>query len=333
MPLTALDLPDRHFDAVCCLAALAQLPEPALDGALAELRRVCAGILVVMVPFRERLPIDAIRRSRFDEQRLLELLPPGRDHPAGPAGHREIALGGLHREDAMIRRLFQKRPAAADPRPVPAAAADPAAARERGTYWSRRQGLMYYQYVDEIVRSLGAEAKSLIDIGSANASYTENFDWIGKRHALDIRKPYSSDRVKGIRSDFFSFQPDERYDFALCLQVLEHIPDAKRFAHRLFEIADRVLISVPFMWPAGSNKEHVHDPVSLEKVVFWTGRLPDYHVVVTEPLRDKKASRLIAYFHPEGVPFSVPGTKAARPAPARPAASPDPSAPGESAAS
>ena len=87
------------------------------------------------------------------------------------------------------------------------------------------------------------------------------------------------------------------------------MPDAKRFAHRLFEIADRVLISVPFMWPVGSNKGHVHDPVSLEKVVFWTGRLPDYHVVVTEPLRNKKASRLIAYFHPEGVPFSLPGIK------------------------
>ena len=75
MPVTALDFPDRHFDAVCCLGSLARLPEAALDGALAEMRRVCAGMLVVMVPLRERLPIGKDHRIRFTEQCLLELLP------------------------------------------------------------------------------------------------------------------------------------------------------------------------------------------------------------------------------------------------------------------
>ena len=75
MPATALDFPDRHFDAVCCLGSLARLPEAALGGALAEMRRVCAGMLVVMVPLRERLPIGKHHRIRFTEQRVLELLP------------------------------------------------------------------------------------------------------------------------------------------------------------------------------------------------------------------------------------------------------------------
>ena len=39
------------------------------------LPRVCAGTLVVMVPFREPPPIGRDRRSRFDEQRLLGLFP------------------------------------------------------------------------------------------------------------------------------------------------------------------------------------------------------------------------------------------------------------------
>jgi hypothetical protein len=174
--------------------------------------------------------------------------------------------------------------------------------------------MMYYQYVNRIVHFVGAGAGSIIDVGSANASYIEQFDWVPTRHTLDIRKPYSSASVQGIRCDFLSFQPDKKYDLALCLQVLEHIPDAKSFAHKLFDVADRVLISVPFMWPPGSNKEHVHDPVSLEKVVFWTGRLPSYHVIVSEPLQIKKASRLLAYFHPDDS-FSLTQSKARDEAP------------------
>jgi glycosyltransferase involved in cell wall biosynthesis len=75
MSVTALDFPDRHFDTVCCLEVLEHLAETDLDKALAELRRVCGGTLLVSVPFREPAPISKFHRIRFDEARLRRLFP------------------------------------------------------------------------------------------------------------------------------------------------------------------------------------------------------------------------------------------------------------------
>jgi hypothetical protein len=167
------------------------------------------------------------------------------------------------------------------------------------SYWSKRSGYMYYKYVDFLVRGLATDAKSLIDVGSADAQYIENFHWIPKRHTLDIREPYNSENVASIEIDFFDFEPEDKYDFATCLQVLEHIPDAKSFARKLFQTAHCVLVSVPFNWDEGRAPEHVHDPVDLNKLLDWTGREPSYYIVVEEPLLTWKARRLMSYYHPE----------------------------------
>jgi hypothetical protein len=173
--------------------------------------------------------------------------------------------------------------------------------KQKPGYWAKRSNHMYYKYVDYLVRALAADANSLIDVGSADAQYIENFHWIPKRNTLDIRKPYSSENVAGIEMNFFGFEPEEKYDFATCLQVLEHIPDAKSFARKLFEIADRVLISVPYKWEKDSTSTHVHDPVDLDKLLSWTGRQPSYSIVVEEPLSQSRSrNRLICYYHFEG---------------------------------
>jgi hypothetical protein len=75
MPVTALDFPDGHFDTVTCLQVLEHLAEEQLPQALAELRRVCRGTLLVSVPFREAVPLDRFHRIRFDEARLMTLFP------------------------------------------------------------------------------------------------------------------------------------------------------------------------------------------------------------------------------------------------------------------
>ncbi|MDX5474077.1 MAG: hypothetical protein LPK00_00950 [Bacillaceae bacterium] len=171
-------------------------------------------------------------------------------------------------------------------------------------YWDRRSYMMYYRYIDLLVKGLASDAKSMIDIGSSDAEYIENFDWIDERVALDISNPYNSNKVKGIEMDFFEFHPSEKYDFLTCLQVLEHIPDAKSFAQKLFDVSDRVLLSVPYLWEAGSCAEHVHDPVDLVKLREWTGRDPDYYIIVNEALDDTpKSRRLICYYHPKGEKF------------------------------
>jgi hypothetical protein len=45
--------------------------------------------------------------------------------------------------------------------------------------------MMYYQYLDYLIRALATDAKSLIDVGSTNAQYIESFHWIPKRNTLD----------------------------------------------------------------------------------------------------------------------------------------------------
>lgn len=176
----------------------------------------------------------------------------------------------------------------------------------RVDYWKKRQTLIYYQYVSLIVRAVAGNATSAIDVGSSNTSIIESFDWIPEKYALDKRNPYSSDKVVGIKHDFFKFQPPKKYDLALCLQVLEHVPDAAVFAQKLFAIADAVLISVPFQWPKGGCKFHIHDPVDSAKLRSWTNRKPDYHIVVRELLTySKNSRRLIAYYHPANQKFSL----------------------------
>jgi hypothetical protein len=163
---------------------------------------------------------------------------------------------------------------------------------------------MYYRYIDAIVRGVAADAKSLLDVGSASAQYLEEFDWIETKIAVDLKTPYSSASVKGITANFFDYSPDVKFDLVTCFQVLEHVPEAGRFAQKLFEVGRDVLISVPYQWPEKSNAHHVHDPVDRKKLRKWTGREPDYSVVVSEVFLQEKGQRLIAYYREPGQPFS-----------------------------
>jgi hypothetical protein len=171
-------------------------------------------------------------------------------------------------------------------------------------YSAKRRHFMYYVYIDRLMRVLAADVKSLLDVGSANMRYLEAFDWIPERYALDRGHHNPSQGVTPIKADFLQFRPERKYDFVTCFQVLEHIPDATTFGRRLFEMADRALISVPYMWPENrgdksKNKHtsgHVHDPINLAKLSGWLGREPDYYIVVDEPFGGMYGRRLIAYY-------------------------------------
>jgi SAM-dependent methyltransferase len=185
-----------------------------------------------------------------------------------------------------------KTPEAEPPKPKPGKAGG------RGNYWARRREMMYYRYVLVLAGQFAREARSLIDVGSHQTSIAEELDWIPERAALDRGAPYASERVRGIQADFLTFEPERRFDFALCLQVLEHVPDAPAFARKLLAVADRVLVSVPYKWPAGTHPEHCQDPVDARKLARWFGREPDHQLVVTEPFGSVRSGRrLIAYFH------------------------------------
>ena len=166
-------------------------------------------------------------------------------------------------------------------------------------YWEERYDLMYYSYVRYFVRVVGAQARSLVDVGSHGADYITWFDWIPSLTSLDLNRPYVGEGVVSIKSDFFKWTPPEAYDVALCLQVLEHLDRPDLFMKKIFSISRQAVISVPYEWPEGSSVHHVQDPVTLEKLAGWAGREPNYYQIVTEPFSDRyspKSRRLVAYY-------------------------------------
>lgn len=168
-------------------------------------------------------------------------------------------------------------------------------------YVQRRRTQIYYRYVFRLVRGIAPRAESILDVGSGKTSCLEEFDWIPTRETIDIRNPYVSESVEGVKADFLEHRVDRHYDLALCLQVLEHVPQVEKFTQKLFDVARSVLISVPYKWPKGSIKGHIHDPVDEAKLRSWTKRKPDYQIIVPEPFG---ASRLFAYYHRSDEVFS-----------------------------
>jgi hypothetical protein len=166
-----------------------------------------------------------------------------------------------------------------------------------GSYWTERMDMLYYQYLDYIIRTVAPSATSMIDVGTGNCPYLEWFDWIPDKNSADIRVPYESENVKPIHGNILEIDLGRRFDLCTCLQVLEHVPEPAKFAKRLSELADLLVISVPYCWPENSSKWHLHDPVTLEKLVGWFGREPNFKIVVAEPFRSRKNERLIVVFH------------------------------------
>lgn len=162
------------------------------------------------------------------------------------------------------------------------------------SYWAERKDADYLKKVFEVARRHSANAKSIIDIGSNGCPYLDWFDWIDERISLDLVNPYFSQDVKSIKVDFLKWKNAKQFDICLCLQVLEHIPDAKAFARKLLEISPNLVISVPYRWREGQCIHHVHDPVDEMKIYDWFGRWPnDTYIIADGPGQVK---RLICYF-------------------------------------
>ncbi|QBI20887.1 class I SAM-dependent methyltransferase [Egibacter rhizosphaerae] len=66
---------DDAFDVVTCMEVLEHVPEEIFEPAIAELRRVCRGQLVITVPYREPEPISETHVRRFEDEDFLRLFP------------------------------------------------------------------------------------------------------------------------------------------------------------------------------------------------------------------------------------------------------------------
>jgi hypothetical protein len=167
-------------------------------------------------------------------------------------------------------------------------------------YWESRKHFLYYKAVFQYACVAAYNAKRIIDVGSASAEYLNWMGWIPDRSILDLKINGKFEGIRSIETDFFTFYPTEKYDIALCCQVLEHIENPLDFCKKLKDISDKLIITVPYKWQ-GYTPGHIHDPVDEEKLFSWMGVKPNFSQVIYEPFRE---GRLIAYYDIENGPTS-----------------------------
>ena len=151
--------------------------------------------------------------------------------------------------------------------------------------------MKYYRATLELARKRAPGAKSLIDIGNKGCEYVYEYDWIPEKTVLDMAGDISNlnGTVTKIQEDFYTWTPPKKYNLVTCLQVLEHVDDPPAFVEKLVSITDGyLLISVPYMWPAGQCESHLYDPMDLD---FIHGMFPfpfDEEAVIEEKTGKKR---------------------------------------------
>ncbi len=160
------------------------------------------------------------------------------------------------------------------------------------TYWSERQHMRYYTQALDFARRYAPAGGSVIDVGGRDCEYITWFDWFARKVVIDLRSPSPRPGVEVVTGDFLAWQPTERFDLALCLQVLEHLSDPAPFGRKLLAVGRVVIVSVPYRWPKGLCRYHVQDPVDEARLALWMGQPAAAQSVV----RDGNRDRLVAVF-------------------------------------
>jgi hypothetical protein len=160
------------------------------------------------------------------------------------------------------------------------------------SYWEARRDLRYYGEAVRLARAHAPAEGSVLDVGANETEVLERLEWFDRRVALDVEAIAPRPGVETVAADFNEFEPAERFDLVLCLQVLEHLDGPGPFARKLLGAGRTTIISVPHEWPGWVTEEHVHDPVDESKLRAWTGRDP----TETSIIEDLGMERLIAAY-------------------------------------
>lgn len=152
--------------------------------------------------------------------------------------------------------------------------------RPADLYWKRRSNLRYYDEVVNLCQLFAINVKSVIDVGSHKSEVLRRLSFIKDRTALDIGCLPEMGGISKIRKDFMKYEPDRKYDLALCLQVLEHVDSPEKFMSKVLSISKISIISVPYMWPQA--KYHKHNMINEEKLFKWAKKHPVYSKVISE---------------------------------------------------
>jgi radical SAM protein with 4Fe4S-binding SPASM domain len=174
----------------------------------------------------------------------------------------------------------------------------PATGREAGRngYWSARRHLRYYEVVRRCLEEAGP-GRILIDVGSHETPVV-TFGRFARRIAVDSCRCGEYPGVEAHVADWMDFELGERASVITCLQVLEHLSDAAAgpFARKLLSSAEIVIVSVPYLWPAGQDADHLQDPMDEAKLATIMGREPSESAVVAEHPTQLSHRRLVAVY-------------------------------------
>lgn len=169
-------------------------------------------------------------------------------------------------------------------------------AKAAGSYTESRKHLLYYKVLRSLLTVICRADDTICDVGS-NGVDMLSFLPCREKMSIDLRVPFSDDKVIGVKADFLKYEFEKGgVDIITCFQVLEHINNdqVEVFAKKLLKNSHIAVVSVPYMWPKGFCKWHVQDPVDVEKIISWFGVSPVFLYKVTEPTNH--LSRLIAVF-------------------------------------
>lgn len=161
-------------------------------------------------------------------------------------------------------------------------------------YRDRRKDMIYYKYLRLLLTMICRKEDSFCDVGS-NGTDMCSFLPCKSKKSVDLVNPYSDSETEGIKADYLEWETD-RLDVITCFQVLEHIDDERVtvFANKLLKDARICVVSVPFMWREDQCKNHLQDPIDVDKLISWFGKNPVFLHCITEPRYP--LSRLIAVF-------------------------------------
>lgn len=160
------------------------------------------------------------------------------------------------------------------------------------TYWDGRKDLNYYNVVREWLEQL--DHRSIIDVGCADTPVVTWGDF-HRRTAINNREFPFLQGVECIEGDWMKL--DREADVITCLQVIEHFKTdyLRGFVEKIVNSCKIAIISVPYMWPAGSCPGHHQDPVDIRKFLDLMKREP----VKLEVVTDSSCRRLITMFECE----------------------------------
>jgi hypothetical protein len=160
-------------------------------------------------------------------------------------------------------------------------------------YYEQRKHYNYYRVLRQWIDELGPQ-QSILDIGPMDTPVA-TWGAFAERWTLG---PEARPHLPGVQAARGYWPTSAKHvplpvSVVTCCQVIEHLKETQEFSAALFAAATKcVIISVPYLWPAGACKYHVHDPIDESKLASLVGRAPDQSTIVT----DDNCRRILARY-------------------------------------